>query len=155
MGTLEELLAKARETAAAKRASRGKRPSFVQSSEQYEYDWAEVYQHNAWVYRIWVQTCTCGVRYHGLEGLYEERKHPRLGHLIQRRIVEAERIPHGVEARVEAHETQVPICLDCANIPEHLIEEAIYAQTEEHDPESEVAPSDSDGTGCEGEDLAA
>lgn len=151
MTTLQGLLEQVRRDLAKKKP----RPAYASSAEHYEHEWAEVYQHSGWVYRLWVQQCSCGAVSYGLAGLFEERKHPRLGHLIQRRIDDLSSVPANVEARIETNESPVAVCLECAGIPQSLIDEALNAQTEELDPEDQVARRSAGGAGCEGSHLAA
>lgn len=147
--SLQDLLASVRANLKRKDERKYK---FHQSAEQYEQDWCEVYEHSAWVYRIWVAECACGCRSHGLEGVYEERRHPRLGHLIQRRV-EQPFTPE--EVRIDVHTSAVQNCLECCGLEAADIEEAINAETEEPDAEGQVAPRGATGDGREGEALAA
>ena len=144
---LQALLAQARSQMRAKRVEQKKPPKFASAGEENEFNWVEVYQHSCYVYRLWTRTCAhCGASEYGLDGVYEERKHPRLPQTIQRRMAEVpDTVPEPV--RLETHDEQVPVCIRCCGLTDEQIEEALNATTEEYAAEGEMAHSGAAGAG--------
>jgi len=136
------LLAKARAQIAEKKAK--PRNHLLDSADRYEHEWNEVYIREAYVARYWHQQClSCGCTQTGLEGIYEQRRHPRLSDRVTRRLTveqirNLEPLPRTQVVRTE----QVPACLFCANkllFPTDQLPELINAQTSLAEPEDAPA----------------
>jgi hypothetical protein len=140
MLSFEQIIAEAAETVARNKAKLAKpSKSPVRAVEDPARDNLYIPHRN--VYNWFQNVCECGHSWLEFDGIYEERRHPRLGHTHWVRLpsMPQTNLPRATESRP----VKVPYCQECID----------YAPPEEPIPESENPHHPQTGNDRKAEDL--
>lgn len=126
-------------SASTKKSTAAKRPSYLATAaEEHEREYQEIYAPELYLARYWKQVCrTCAAEQVGLEGIYEQRKHPRSSARIARRLSSIENLRDDLPRQQSAQIEYVAACLQCAsrfNFEVQLLPELFHAKTPQPEP---------------------
>jgi hypothetical protein len=131
MAAFESLLAAARKDLATKQSPSARKVNrLLTAAEDAATEFAEVYRHERYVARLWSQHCSrCGHVFSGLEGLYDQRVHPRTAARITKRLIDKTLIDEAFLSPIELDEpppVSVPVCEEC--ITAHFYQDTAHAK---------------------------
>lgn len=124
MPTFEEILAEAEASVARNKARTKPGKSPVERTEDPARDNLYIPHRN--VYNWFQNRCACGREWFEFDGIYEERRHPRLAHLHWVRLpaIPTNSLPTGKETKL----VETPYCEECIH----------YAETPTTEPKPEA-----------------
>jgi hypothetical protein len=142
LALFNSLLAKARADLGAaqdKKVARKQRPSYLATAaEEHEREYREVYYPELYLARYWRQVCRrCTATLTGLEGVYEQRKHPRSSARIARRLASIENLDSLLPRQQQVNIEYVAACLQCVDSLDfevQLLPELFHAKTTQPEP---------------------